>query len=200
MLIDNGFVKLELMNNAENIVFFDIDGTLTSSTDHFILKHQKSTKELTHKLYKNWKTIGLYDYSELTHSCIALFSLFLRQTNSKAICISSWNNNENPELYIKELTEAFEGISDFPQDWLLGFIGGSGGDRFSTDINPFIKNLNIKKPYVILDDGGFTYSKKENVVIVDGRLGFNIYDYEKALNILKIKEEPDLGYFERNIK
>jgi hypothetical protein len=177
------------LDNMQNIVFFDIDATLTSTIDHYILKSQEKNEKIVKSLYKDWETITYHDYAELTHSCIALFASFLKQTNSKAVCISAWNYSPEPELYTKELSEAFEGISDFPQDWLLGYAGGGGGDRWRSAIKPFLDKYNFGVPHVALDDGGFEYSNQDNVVIIDGKLGFNYYDYLKALKILNLKVE-----------
>lgn len=183
------YVKKINLDNMQNIVFFDIDSTLSSSVDHCVLKEQHQDIKITKNLYQNWETISYYNYAELSHSSVALFAYFLKQTNSKAVCISSWNKHQKAELFIKELSEAFETISDFPDDWLLGISGLCGGDRWKHSIEPFIKEHNVQVPFVALDDAGWNYSDQSKAVLVDGRLGFNIIDYMKALKILNLKEE-----------
>lgn len=187
-------IHKHLLSKTENIVFFDIDSTLTSTTEHFTLLEQPSYEARIKSMYqKKWKTISYWDYLELSHASIALFAAFLRQTGAGAVCISSWNTDRYNGLFIKELQEAFETISEFPDDWFLGYVGCTGGDRWSHSIKPFIKETGFTGKFVALDDGGFEYSDKDNVVIVNGQLGFNIIDYKKALSILSIDEKIKLS-------
>ena len=138
------YYKKNILKETQNIVFFDIDGTFSSSIESLLHINNEKYMKFKCSYYQDWKTIKLVDFKFLNHSSIALFANFLRQTNSKAVCISSWNIRgmmyKDSELYMKELQESFESIcSYFPNSWLLGFSGGGGGDRFVNSIIPFIK-------------------------------------------------------------
>jgi hypothetical protein len=184
-----------LMKETERIVFFDIDSTLTSSVDHYTLVNQPSYMAYKKSIFnQNWKTIGLYDFMELSQSSIALFACFLRQTGAKAVCISSWNTERYNGIFLKELKEAFEAVSDFPENWFLGCAGGSGGDRYTYTIIPFLSETEFNGDYIAIDDGAFEYKEQKRTIGVDGKIGFNIHDYEKGLALFDIKEKPNLEW------
>jgi hypothetical protein len=187
------YINKRILPKTKKIIFFDIDSTLSTSTDHHFFGRMKNYQDYKKSIYQDWETIRFYDFQSLSHSCIALFAGLLAQTGAKAVCVSSWNRSSKAELYVKELQQAFETMGEFPEDWLLGFSGCGGGDRYEHSMLPLIKEIKFKGEYVALDDGGFEYSNQENVIIVDGRLGFNFYDYEKALKVLKVDERVN-GY------
>ena len=178
--------------STENIIFFDIDGTFSSSNEVLLYRDNQKYIEFKQSYYQNWETIKLVDYQFVNHTCIALFANLLRQTNSKAVCVSSWNmkGRNKPELYLKQLEEAFQAIySDFPNDWFLGFSGSGGGDRTTYSINPFLEETGFKGKYIAIDDGGFEYADQSYVVQVISRNGFNHNDYQKALQLFGINED-----------
>lgn len=187
-------IHQHLFEKTDRIVFFDIDSTLTSSIEHHTLTYQNAYHDFKKSLFnENWKTISFADFIELSQSSIALFANMLAQTGAKAVCISSWNTNRYDGIFLKEFQEAFESVSDnFPEDWFLGYAGGSGGDRHKYTIAPFLKETNFKGDYIALDDGAKHYSDQKRAVEVDGKLGFNFYDYEKALQLFGIDEEVKL--------
>lgn len=182
-----------LLASTERIVFFDIDSTLSSAVDHCTLAYQPSYNAYKKSIYNdNWKTIRFANFVELSQSSIALFAKFLEQTNAKAICIASWNTDRHEGVFIHELKEAFEALSEFPDDWFLGCAGGGGGDRDVYTIKPFIKKLGFSGDFIAIDDSVFSYTDKSYAIKIDGRLGFNIHDYEKGLALFGINEDPDL--------
>lgn len=183
-------IDLTLLAKTERIIFFDIDCTLTSSVDHFLQPHQKGFVAYKESLMKDWKTIKKFDFCELSFTCLGLFASLLKQTNAKAVCISSWNTNRYDGIFKKELPEAFEQFSAFPKDWFLGFYAGGGGDRYKYTIKPFIKEYNFTGQYIALDDGGFEYGNQNKVVTVRGQKGFDIDDYTKALSLFGIDDKP----------
>jgi hypothetical protein len=183
-------INEHLLEDTQRIIFFDIDSTLTSVIDHHTLAYQTANqlhKRETHESY-NWKTIRFPDYVELSSSCLALFANFLRQTGAKAVCISSWNTMRCDGVYLKELQEAFESISEFPSDWLLGFTGCGGGDRWEYTIKPFLEEYDFTGSYVAIDDRASEYSNQSKAVSVDPRTGFSYREYEACLSLFGIKE------------
>lgn len=122
------YYKEELLQDTENLVFFDIDATLSSSNEWQLLIKNPKYKAFKESFYKEWETIKFVYFKNLNHTSIALFANLLRQTNSKAFCISSWNtkgHNISPNLYIQQLQEAFQSIYEyFPDNWLLGYSCG----------------------------------------------------------------------------
>lgn len=189
------YYKEEILQDTENLVFFDIDGTLSSSNEWQLLMKNPKYKAFKESFYKEWETIKFIDFKNLNHTSIALFANLLRQTNSKAVCISSWNikgHNISPNLYIQQLQEAFQSIYEyFPDNWLLGYSYGEI-DRNISAIQPFIEKTHFDGKYITLDDGGFQYLDQSLTVIVNSRNGFNHQDYEKALKLFNIKEEVKL--------
>ena len=128
----------------------------------------------------------------MSESSIALFAQFLKQTGAKAICIASWNTDNHEGIYLSELKEAFETLCEFPDDWLVGYAGKNGGDRWTHVIEPFLSITGVTGEHVTFDDAGWEYADQSKTVLIDGRLGFNYMDYEQGLTILKVNEEMDL--------
>lgn len=187
------YYKEELLQDTENLVFFDIDGTLSSTNEWQLLMDSPKYKSFKESFHQNWKTIKMVDFRLLNHTSIALFANLLHQTNSKAVCVSSWNTRGCmvcPDLYFKQLQEAFQSIyQHFPDNWLLGFSGSGGGDRTTHSIIPFINETGFKGKYISIDDGGFEYKDQSSVVIVNSRNGFEHYNYKEALELFDINEE-----------
>ena len=185
-----------LLKDTQRIVFFDIDSTLTSVIDHHTLNYQMANQLHKRESYDeyNWKTIKFADYIELSSSCLALFANFLRQTGAKAVCISSWNTDRHDGIFLKELQEAFESISEFPNDWLLGFTGCCGGDRWKYTIEPFLKEYDFTGAYLAIDDRVIEYSNTSRAVQVDPRSGFSFREYEECLKLFGISEGLSYEY------
>lgn len=187
------YYKEEILKETQNIVFFDIDQTLSSSTDFHYTFDEDKLQNYKKSLYnKQWKTIKLFDFQCLNQTSLALFACFLRQTNSKAVCVSSWNTTrpEIAHLYFKELKESFEVFSSlFPDNWLLGFSGCGGGDRHTHSIIPFLKETNFKEKYIAIDDSGISYKDHSYCVIVDGKTAFHCKEYLEGLKLFGLEEE-----------
>ena len=185
-------IDTSLFAQTQRIIFFDIDATLTSSIDNLVLHDQPIQDAFKRQLFdENWKTISFTDFRELDPSSLALFSRLLRQTGAKAVCISSWNTDDN--RYLSELKSAFEAFVVFPDDWLLGCTGGGGGQRDHHAIKPFVLKSGFQGEYIALDDGAHHYIDQSRAIKVDGSLGFTIYDYKKALGLFGITERPALA-------
>jgi hypothetical protein len=181
-----------LFAQTQRVIFFDIDATLTNAVDHSSLLDHPTQEAFKQQLFdESWKTIMFADFRELHPSSLALFACLLRQTGAKAVCISSWNTDDVG--YVAELKAAFERFADFPDGWLLGYSGGCGGQRDITAIKPFMEETGFDGEYIALDDGAFEYLDQSRAIIVDGRLGFTIYDYQKALALFSITDRPALG-------
>lgn len=120
------YYKKNILKETQNIVFFDIDGTLSSTNEWQLLMDNPKYKFFKESFYQQWKTIKLVDFRNLNHISVALFANLLRQSNSKAVCISSWNVRGSgicPDLYFQQLKESFESIYQyFPENWLLGYL------------------------------------------------------------------------------
>ena len=187
------YYKKNILKETQNIVFFDIDQTLSSSIDFHYTFDEDKLQNYKKSLYnKEWKTISLFEFQNLNQTSLALFACFLKQTNSKAVCVSSWNttNSEIADLYFKELKESFESISSlFADNWLLGFSGGGGGDRHTFSIVPFLEETNFKGKYIAIDDGGICYTDKSYCVIVNGQTAFHCKEYLEGLKLFGLKEE-----------
>ncbi|MCF2901142.1 hypothetical protein L1267_12145 [Pseudoalteromonas sp. OFAV1] len=179
-----------LLDTTERIVFFDIDSTLTSAVDHHILNYQPAYRASKQAVYDRhqWKTIKFGDYIELSSSCLALFANFLAQTGARAVCVSSWNCVRHDGIYLQELQQAFETISEFPKDWLLGFSGVGGGDRWKWSITPFLLETGFKGDLIAIDDKACDYSNQNIAIKVDSLIGFSYREYEKGLSRFGIDE------------
>lgn len=177
-----------LTDSTDNIIFFDIDGTLSSNSDFFVLKQEQSHIDFCKYLFSQYdfKTIKYFEFETLSHSSIALFAKLLTVTNSKAVCLSSWINSKEPELFIKELSICFNLIADFPKDFLIGFTSGGGGDRHNLDILPFLDKYNISLPWIAIDDGFHQYINCYRTVNVVSNDAFILKDFNKALSLLNV--------------
>ncbi len=189
------YYKKNILKETQNIVFFDIDGTLSSTNEWQLLMDNPKYKSFKESFYQQWKTIKLVDFRNLNHISVALFANLLRQSNSKAVCISSWNVRGSgicPDLYFQQLKESFESIYQyFPENWLLGYSSGEV-DRNVSAIKPFLEKTNFKGKHIAIDDGGFQYLDQSLTVIVKSRNGFDHQDYEKALKLFNINEKVKL--------
>lgn len=190
------------IKNVEKIIFFDIDQTLTSVVNFCTLSLNENHNNLIKdKYYNKFKTLKLCDIGTLERPSVALFAELLKTTNSKAFCIASWSNVQQGKLNINEIMSLFSDFADFPDDWLIGCSFSSCLDRYSTYILPIIEKINFEGKFAVIDDGGFNYIENKNTVIVDGRLGFTIYDFFKVLDILEIsKIKSPLNYYFQNFK
>lgn len=210
MILDKTYFIRDDFNYLEhtNYVFFDIDSTITSVIDERIrVVSDEYCFEYAKLMGFNpdeFEILSVFDFASLQKISIDLFAHFLRSTNSKAICISSWGSINGGQKFIDELEKAFGLLSvHFPEKWLIGQTNGCGGDRWVDYVQPFVEKLHPTCHYVVLDDGAHKYSNTENTVKPDPWLGFNIYDFKKALDILKpdIKTETiydndiDLSYY-----
>ena len=150
----------------------------------FAMRQSKSYDTEKRNLYnKKWNKIKQFDFIHLSVLSVNLFASFLNQYNAKAVCVSSWNikGHDDPEEYLNQLKTAFESLSEeFPKEWLLGFSGGSGGDRHNYSILPFIEKTNFQGKYIAIDDGAFEYSDQSYTIQVNGQHGFSREDFIKA--------------------
>lgn len=175
--------------NHQNYVFFDIDCTLSSSVDEDLrIKSDQYCIDYANSLgfiQSDFEIFNVYDFSVPQKSSLDLFGYFLKITNSKAICISSWASITNGEKAIEEIERMFSLISDqFPKNWLIGCSDGCGGDRWEAYIKPFSKIFHPESKHVAFDDGAHEYSNTETTVHVDSMSGFNESDFIKGLKIL----------------
>jgi hypothetical protein len=183
-----------ILKKTDKIIFFDIDSTLTSSFERHFACNNENYLNFKKSQHKGWKSIKMVDFKELSYTAVGLFANLLKQTNAKAVCVSSWNINnfksESNEEYLSELKEAFETISsEFPEDWLLGFSGAGGGDRHIYSVLPFIEETQFTGLYSAIDDGAFEYSDQSYTVQVNGRNALTYEDYIKVLEIFKMEKK-----------
>ena len=144
---------------------------------------------------EDFKYYTMYDFAVPQKTSLDLFGYFLKITNSKAICISSWVTLSEHDKRLDEIEKIFALISDqFPENWLVGNTGGSGGDRWTDSIEPIVKDIHPNCKYVVFDDGAKEYKYKETSVQVDSMLGLNIYDFLKGFDILNDKTKIENDY------
>lgn len=182
-------------DDIENLVFFDIDQTLSDSISHCFTNVDDILalkQELKNDGFKRVKAI---DVLYLSKTSLQLFAELLKVKGTKAICISSWAMVKEGYV-IDEIDTLFNRYADFPDNWLVGLLGGGGGDRVVDYVLPFVEKHNFKGNFVVIDDGGGRYSRQDIVVNVDGRLSYNIYDFVRTCDILNIQsvENEKLNY------
>lgn len=176
------------LDDVENLVFFDIDQTLSTSITHAFYSVDKIIaydQELKSRGIKRAKAIDAIYLNEVS---LLLFSELMKVKGTKAICISSWVATSKKDEIIDEITSLFNDHADFPKDWLIGFVSGGSGDRMTNAVLPFMEKYNYKKNFVVIDDSADRFSMREKTVRVDGRISFQIYDFVKACDILGISE------------
>ncbi len=176
------------LENIENIVVFDIDQTLGSSVLHSFTELTVKASSLRDELKKRgFLKAKAQDIKAISELSVKLFAELLQCPNTKAICISSWGSYKDKEKALQEIEDVLSVYADFPDDWLIGSCGGSGGDRHET-VKRMFDSINYKNKYVVIDDSGFEFKDQNNVVTVDGLIGFSIYDFVQCCKILNITQ------------
>lgn len=183
----------------KNIVFFDIDCTLSSAIDEEIRNQSDEDciiyAEKLGFIQENFLLFNAFDVAVPQKSSLDLFAYFLKITNSKAICISSWASVSNGQKCIDEIENIFSLISsEFEKDWLVGLTNGCGGDRWASYIKPFTEDIHPTCNHVAFDDGAHEYSNTETTIHVDSMLGLNIYDFINGLRVLGYNEKLENDY------
>ena len=190
---------IEDLKKEENIIYFDIDGTLGSGDAHRGYKKDESYRnKKKEELEELKKRIGIKffsfpDFISPDKYCLELFQKFLKEHNAKAFCISSWavslKLRSNNALHKKEinpvdlLNEVFKSTY---KDW--DFNNVVGGKHFSNrgqEVKEFIEKYELKSNAAILDDSaGRGYPENELTISVDGRKGFTEKEYKLMKKIM----------------
>ncbi len=171
------------LHKIKNIVFFDIDQTLSDSIRHCMISEQRYYAFLEKFKLHGYKHINPADAIYLNQTSVELLAELMKIDGTYAICISSWGGKGDA---IAEITHYFGNYADFPDGWLIGSSSGLGGDRYTKFVAPFLKEEKFKGRSVIIDDGAHAYANNPISITVDGRIGFSIYDFVQALDILNI--------------
>jgi hypothetical protein len=177
------------------LVYFDIDETLGSFTaffdnaDNNAFYDEKEKEMFALEKKYNLRSIGIKNYTSPKPECLALLLKLLKETNSKAVCVSSWsvklrivaNKQMNP---VNVLDIIFKSI--YP-DWEFGYIvalNNVGGER-AARIASMTKEHDLTDNYILIDDAvGFYYPADNHTVPVNGNLGYIESDFISSKNKL----------------
>lgn len=196
------YLRKQHIESNRPVFFFDIDQTFGASTDMYFLNTQENYDEICKRLNKEGLSLRFAnDTMHLSKSSLTLFSELLKATNGVAICVSSWSSMSNPERSLTAIESIFSWFADFPENWLIGQTSGTGGDRYANNIKPIIDKFNLKN-VAILDDDYKSYSNIELNALIDGRIGFNIYNLVEVVEIMNLKPDSfrsELAYHIKRI-
>jgi hypothetical protein len=191
--------NLEDLLKEESLVFFDIDSTLGSRASHESYKKDESYKiEKRAQMEKIKKDLNVHffsfaDFVALDIQCLAMFQKLLKDTNSKAVCVSSWvvsleRRTKKCPNEVKLLNAVFKATYE---NWEEGLVVAGihmGGDR-GEQLNDLLEEQPLTKKNVLVDDSVGHYPETERTVKVNGITGFDYSCYEDAVNKLKILGE-----------
>ena len=182
---------IEDLQNENKIIYFDIDNTLGSRTGSDGYKdsekfNKRKLKELNFFLKTN--NLSPFDFSDFTSPeihCLGMFMKLLKETNSKAICVSSWCITLQTRCTddidaIKLLDLIFKHVFEDWEEGLIVGLNSFSGDRADEAIN-FTKQHGLTNNYLVVDDAvGISYKETDKTINVDGILGFTYYNYKEA--------------------
>ncbi len=157
------------MQENLRVIFIDVDEVLNTLTSAFLVNKGIYPPDVE------------YGTSTMDHGCVQLFRALCKETKSMFVLSSTWRKNKNKD-FIKTLEWC--GFTDWKEYYLgdtpiLDTIRGEEIKSFLTD-HPNIKN------YVIIDDNSDMLDEQlPHFVKVNGDIGFTVYDYIKAVSILK---------------
>lgn len=175
------------INKTERLLFIDIDNTFGGTLERLYQDNEENTQKWKdfikeHNLYR----LHARDIASLNPNQIKLFAEMVRDTNSKVISMSAWGSLSNPEESLRSIKTVFEHFADFPKDWLIGLVSGTGGNRELLTVRPFLKEVDFKGQHLLIDDMWKSFSDPKVCIKVDGKIGFSVYDCLEIIRKFKI--------------
>jgi hypothetical protein len=142
--------------------------------------------------------IGLADISTVCKDPIILISDLIIRYNLQVVVVSSWMSDRHPDAH-QWVGKMFQHVvPQLPLDSFVGQTHGGGGRHREMNFCRFVREhysdwdpMNI----LIIDDSGDRHFPTliANTVAPRGRVGFNMYDHDKAELILDY-DNPELSW------
>ncbi len=185
--------------NFKPLIFLDMDGVLNN--DRALLLSSRT----------GICPSGNYNFLTVSHMCVELFQKLVKKVDARIIISSSWRPHELDNLFYNEISVDGYSYGNTSVVNALEWAGFKdckkyiiGNTPYNKD-NTIIRGIEIQKwldshpnyytkdvtPYVILDDDSdMTEEQIQNhFVKTNSKKGFQMSDYEKALEILQNVEE-----------
>lgn len=156
--------------STQPIIYLDIDGVLNSYRDHKKICESLERGEGYPENFLVWKRNDYVDVRKLS-----LLQKFITNINALVVIVSSWDCFEGNEIEICDFL-------DVPLHSKAFYTGG-GYQRESAIIRHANHYGIPEHSYIIIDDS-HEYYKTQRLVYINGRVGLQSSDIEKAYSLL----------------
>ncbi len=171
-------------NDFKQILFLDFDGVV-NNCEHFLVNLRGTPKENKIKcLYDK------YRYRTEKGSIVDIDNLiwlnrllFICNHEDIGVVISSTWGLSSPSDILTYMNDMFPKL--IVDRVLVGVATSDMEIERGLNINRYLKNYNVSKPFIIIDDDNdMTEEQQDNLILVDGSLGFTVLDLEKVENLI----------------